>query len=73
MAHWQLGHKPEARKWYHRAVQWMKKRKPNDEELRHFRTGAAELLQVEDRPQSEMKKGPREGTALEKIHHHESL
>ena len=44
MAHWQLGHKPEARKWYDRAVQWMKKRKPNDEELRHFRTEAAELL-----------------------------
>jgi hypothetical protein len=59
MAHWQLGHKTEAREWYDQAVQWMKKYKPIDEELRHFRTEAAELFQVKDRPQSETKTGPR--------------
>jgi hypothetical protein len=59
LAYWQLGHKTVARKWYDQAVQWMKKHKPNDEELRHFRTEEAELLQVKDRPQSETKTGPR--------------
>jgi hypothetical protein len=36
----------------------MKKHKSDDEELRHFRTEAAELLQVKDRSQSETKTGP---------------
>jgi tetratricopeptide (TPR) repeat protein len=27
MAHWQLGNKPEARKWYARAVEWLKQNK----------------------------------------------
>jgi serine/threonine protein kinase/tetratricopeptide (TPR) repeat protein len=47
MAHWQLGDKEEARKWYDRAVKWMDKNKPKDEELRRFRAEAAELLDIE--------------------------
>jgi uncharacterized protein HemY len=46
MAHWQLGEKEQARTWYDRAVQWMDKHQPQDEELRRFRTEAAELLGV---------------------------
>jgi tetratricopeptide (TPR) repeat protein len=48
MAHWQLGNKDEARKWYDQGVQWMEKNKPEDEELRRFREEAAKLLKVED-------------------------
>jgi serine/threonine protein kinase/Tfp pilus assembly protein PilF len=44
MAHWQLGEKDEARKWYSRAVQWMDKYQPANEELRRFRAEAEELL-----------------------------
>jgi tetratricopeptide (TPR) repeat protein len=44
MAHWQLGHKDEARKWYQQAATWMQKNQPNNAELRRFRAEAAELL-----------------------------
>ena len=44
MAHWQLGDKEQARKWYDQAVQWMEKNRPQDEELRRFRAEAAALL-----------------------------
>jgi serine/threonine protein kinase/tetratricopeptide (TPR) repeat protein len=44
MAHWQLGQKQEARKWYNQAVQWMDKNKPKDPELLRFRTEAGELI-----------------------------
>ena len=47
MANWQLGEPDEARKWYDQAVEWMEKNKPQDEELRRFRTEAAELLGIE--------------------------
>jgi serine/threonine protein kinase/tetratricopeptide (TPR) repeat protein len=47
MAHWQLGEKEKARTWYDRAVQWMDKNQPNDEELRRFRAEAADLLKIE--------------------------
>ena len=30
MAHWQLGNKDEARKWYDQAVEWMEKNQPNE-------------------------------------------
>jgi tetratricopeptide (TPR) repeat protein len=46
MAHWQLGDKQQARKWYDQAVQWMDKNQPEDEELRRFRDEAAQLLGV---------------------------
>jgi serine/threonine protein kinase len=48
MAHWQLGNKDEARKWYDQGVQWMQKNKPKDEELRRFREEAANLLKITD-------------------------
>jgi tetratricopeptide (TPR) repeat protein len=47
MAQCRLGHKNAARQWYDRAVQWMEKYKPQDEELRRFRTEAAELLDLD--------------------------
>jgi tetratricopeptide (TPR) repeat protein len=47
MAHWKLGNQEEARQWYEKAVQWMEKNSPKDEELRRFRVEAAELLGLE--------------------------
>jgi tetratricopeptide (TPR) repeat protein len=44
MAHWQLGHKEEAGKWYDQAVVWMETNNPNNEELCRFRAEATELL-----------------------------
>jgi hypothetical protein len=34
MAHERLGHTSEARKWYEQAVQWTKKHRPTDPEMR---------------------------------------
>jgi hypothetical protein len=48
MAHWQLAEKQEARQWYDRAVQWLDKNDPKNEELRRFRVEAEELLGVKD-------------------------
>ncbi|MCI0332437.1 MAG: serine/threonine-protein kinase [Planctomycetes bacterium] len=45
MAHWQMGHKDEAREWYDKAVEWMDKH-PGYKELIRFRAEAAELLGV---------------------------
>jgi WD40 repeat protein len=50
MAHWQLDEKEQACKWYAKAVQWMDKNKPQDEELRRFRAEAAELLGIKESP-----------------------
>ncbi len=47
MAHWQLGEKEKARRWFDRAAQWMDKNEPKDEGLRRFRAEATELLKVE--------------------------
>jgi tetratricopeptide (TPR) repeat protein len=49
MAHWQLGEKGHARQWYDRAVQWMDKNQPKDEERCRFRAEAAKLLGVNDK------------------------
>jgi hypothetical protein len=46
MAHWQLGEKEQARKWFDRGVQWMEKNDPQNEELRRFRGEAEQLLGV---------------------------
>ncbi len=46
MAYWRLGEKDQARQWYDRAVQWMDKNDPKNDELRRFRSEAAELLGV---------------------------
>ena len=50
MAHWQLKHTEEARRWYDKGAAWMEKQKSNDEELLRFRAEAAELLGVPLKP-----------------------
>lgn len=56
MTHWQLGEKQQAREWYDKAVEWMEKNKPNDEELLRFRAEAEELLGLtETLPEEEEK------------------
>src|SRR5262249_18986715 len=49
MAHWRLGEEGKARAWYDRAVRWMDRNQPTNEELRRFRAEAAGLLGVKDR------------------------
>jgi serine/threonine protein kinase/tetratricopeptide (TPR) repeat protein len=44
MAHWRLGNRDQARTWFDRAVQWMEKNKPHDDELRRFRAEAETIL-----------------------------
>jgi serine/threonine protein kinase/Flp pilus assembly protein TadD len=44
MAYWRLGEQEQARQWYGKAVSWMEKHRPKDEELVRFRAEAAELL-----------------------------
>jgi tetratricopeptide (TPR) repeat protein len=44
MAHWQLGNKDEAKKWYQRAVRYMDKHDARNEELGRFRAEAEELF-----------------------------
>jgi WD40 repeat protein/serine/threonine protein kinase/tetratricopeptide (TPR) repeat protein len=46
MAHWQMGQKSEARKWYDQAVQWMDKTQPKNVELNRIRAEAEELLGI---------------------------
>ncbi|MEX0679483.1 MAG: protein kinase [Pirellulales bacterium] len=48
MASWQLDHKDDARQWHGKAVEWMDKNQPENEELRRFRIEAAELLRVNE-------------------------
>jgi eukaryotic-like serine/threonine-protein kinase len=50
MARWQLGDKEQACTWYGRAVRWMEKHQPENEELRRFRAEAAELLGIKRLP-----------------------
>jgi serine/threonine-protein kinase len=50
MAHWQLGHKGEARQWYDKAVQWMDKNKTQDQQLIGLRAEAAALLGIQVQP-----------------------
>jgi tetratricopeptide (TPR) repeat protein len=54
LAYGQLGDKQQARTGYDRAVQWMDKNKPTNEELRHFRAEAAALLGITDKLSSVM-------------------
>jgi tetratricopeptide (TPR) repeat protein len=63
MAHWQLGEKEQARQWYDKAVQWMDKNDPKNDELRRFRSEAAELLGVEKKNKSS-RFGEREGRCV---------
>jgi uncharacterized protein HemY len=50
MAYQQLGDAQKARQWYDRAVQWMDRNKPQDEELRCFRGEAADMLGIKSEP-----------------------
>jgi tetratricopeptide (TPR) repeat protein len=50
MAHWQLGHKEEARKWYDQAIRWLERekqelsrKKPQEAQYRRYRAEAAEV------------------------------
>jgi uncharacterized protein HemY len=49
MAHWQLGEREHAMKWYRRAVEWQDRHKAGDAELRRFRAEAALLLGVQEK------------------------
>jgi hypothetical protein len=44
LAHGRLGGRDEARTWLDRAVQWMERHKPNDDELGRFRAEAEAML-----------------------------
>jgi tetratricopeptide (TPR) repeat protein/serine/threonine protein kinase len=46
IAHWKLGAKDEARKWYEQAVKWMDKNAKDNDELRRFRREAEEVLEI---------------------------
>jgi tetratricopeptide (TPR) repeat protein len=46
MARWQLGDKEKSRQWYEKAVQWMEKNQPKNEELSRFREEAEKLLEL---------------------------
>ena len=53
MAHWQLGDKGPARRFYNQAVEWLEKNQPPDpEELRRFRAEAAALLGIQEQSQN---------------------
>jgi serine/threonine protein kinase/Tfp pilus assembly protein PilF len=49
MANWKLDRKDEARKFYDRAVEWMVKKAPEEEEFPRFRAEAAALLGIEEK------------------------
>jgi serine/threonine protein kinase/Flp pilus assembly protein TadD len=59
MAHWQLDHKDGARQWYDKAVEWMDKNAPKNEELLRFRAEAAELLGVTQTQSSDSSDQPQ--------------
>ena len=47
LAHWQLGDKEEALKWYHQSAEWMEKNAPGDEFLLQCRAEAEQTLKIE--------------------------
>jgi WD40 repeat protein len=51
LAHWQIADKEKVRKWFDQAVAWMKKNRPQDEELMRFRAEAEELLGIKAKQQ----------------------
>jgi serine/threonine protein kinase len=50
MAHWRLGERDKAQTWFDRAVQWMDKHGPNDDQLRRFRVEAEAMLAEARKP-----------------------
>jgi tetratricopeptide (TPR) repeat protein len=53
MAHWQLGDKDQARRWFDQAAAWMGKNQPKNEELLRFRREAEALLQIQGKEKPE--------------------
>jgi hypothetical protein len=50
MAHWRLGNKGEARRWYDKAVAWMEDRSHYiEEDMYRFRAEAGQVLGVAER------------------------
>ena len=56
MANWELGHKEKARTCYDKAVIWMEKNKPPNQELLRFRAEAEQLLGVSREPANNQEK-----------------
>src|SRR5262249_14367843 len=52
MAQWQLNEKDKARAWYDRAVAWMDKNNPKDEELKRFRAEARSCWAPKNAPRT---------------------
>ena len=46
MAHWQRDKKNEAQEWYEKAVAWMEKNRPDNDDLIRFRAEAEKLLEI---------------------------
>jgi uncharacterized protein HemY len=46
MAHWQMGDKDEARKYYDQATKWIEESNSGDIVLRHFQEEAAKLMGI---------------------------
>jgi len=55
MAHWQLGDKDEARRYYDKAVAWLEKNAPTNKELLVIRAQAAQLLGIKEKAVSAKK------------------
>jgi tetratricopeptide (TPR) repeat protein/serine/threonine protein kinase len=49
MAHWQLGEKEQAHKWFDQGAEWMEINDPKNEDLRRFRGEAERLLGVNEK------------------------
>jgi tetratricopeptide (TPR) repeat protein len=49
MAHWELGHKDEARRWYDKGVKWIDRWGRSNPSLIRFRGEAAQLLGVAEK------------------------
>ena len=64
MAREKLGESVRARAEYDRALDWMKQVKSKDDELRHFRAEAAELLQIINLPASKPWRIPKTNSAV---------
>jgi tetratricopeptide (TPR) repeat protein len=64
MAHWQLGNKEVARKWYTAADRWMEKNYPGNEELRRFRAEAAALLGLPEQSSATQKQSSKDDREL---------
>ena len=61
MAHERLGDKNQARECHDKAIEWMQKKKPHDNELQRFQAEAAALLGI-DSPSPTRKTSTVQGT-----------